>query len=714
MGNKKNNERKKKTHLPFRLNVLFFIIFLLFASLILQLGVVQILNGEEAQEEIDKTENQTTALPVPRGKMYDRYGRLLVDNQSLYSITYTPPKGVQAEDRLDLAKKLSQYIDKEFEDELRLRDLKEYFYLENQKEVQNRIDQEEAEDLEPGEVYQLELDSIKESEVNDYDNQTKEVIAIKKELDKAYALSPQIVKNENVTQKEYAVVGEHLNELPGIDVTSDWKREYPMGDTLSSFLGGITDRSIPRSKMEYYLSLGYSRSDRVGNSGLEEEYEDVLRGTKEKVQYTTDSDNNIVDTEVIREGERGDDLVLTFDSELQKRVNEIVRTELTKEVQRSYKNRHMEDALVVMSDPQTGEILAASGMHYNRDPDEDEQRVSNVSHKVLYDQYPPGSAIKGASVLTGLHTGVVSPGEYIYDRPLNIKGTETKSSYSQLGSVNALSALERSSNVYMFFIAMRMMGNPTFQENAPLSLEPGTFQRMLKHFHQFGLGVETGIDYPYEAPGVQGSNPGPGNLMDFMIGQYSSYTPMQLNQYVTTIANDGYRVRPHFMKEVRQPSKGDKKLGPVNSSFNTDVMNRVVMSNQYIDLVQNGFRQAFQGSQGTATSTFYPTNGENVSYSPAGKTGTAEASKLLDNGELFTELENLTLVGYAPHDDPEVAFSVMVPYVGKDLPMGGDKAINLRIGRQILDAYFELKEEREESGVDSDVTGSNNANNEDG
>lgn len=77
-------KKKRKSQLPFRLNILFFIVFLLFSVLILQLGVVQILNGEEFQAEIDETENDYTQKPVPRGNMYDRNHNLILDNNPLY------------------------------------------------------------------------------------------------------------------------------------------------------------------------------------------------------------------------------------------------------------------------------------------------------------------------------------------------------------------------------------------------------------------------------------------------------------------------------------------------------------------------------------------------------------------------------------------------------------------------------------------------------
>ncbi|MDY0396698.1 hypothetical protein RWE15_23315 [Virgibacillus halophilus] len=103
-------KRKKRAQLPFRLNILFFVVFLLFSVLIVQLGVVQILNGQEFQDKINSTVKDVTKVPVPRGKIYDRNHDVIADNKALYSITYTPPKGVQPTEKLDVAKKLSKYI----------------------------------------------------------------------------------------------------------------------------------------------------------------------------------------------------------------------------------------------------------------------------------------------------------------------------------------------------------------------------------------------------------------------------------------------------------------------------------------------------------------------------------------------------------------------------------------------------------------------------
>jgi len=90
-------KKKKKTHIPFRLNMLFFIVFLLFSVLILRLGVVQIVYGEDYKREIERTEDVTVNNPVPRGKMYDTNGNIVVDNEPENAITYTNNGASQGE-----------------------------------------------------------------------------------------------------------------------------------------------------------------------------------------------------------------------------------------------------------------------------------------------------------------------------------------------------------------------------------------------------------------------------------------------------------------------------------------------------------------------------------------------------------------------------------------------------------------------------------------
>ncbi|HEY4602648.1 MAG TPA: penicillin-binding protein 2 [Cerasibacillus sp.] len=698
----RKDEKKKQRRVPIRLNILFFIVFLLFSVLILQLGVVQILNGEAYQKEIDRTIKDRTKIPVPRGKIYDRNQTLIVDNKSLYSITYTPPKGVQARDRLKVAKELSKYITmydaNDPEDKKKKiktiteRDRKEYWFLlgknkKNEKLVNKRLTKKEKEELDHGEQYKLMLERITEEEIAQLTEKDEDIILIKKELDKAYSLTPQIVKNEGVTPTEYALVAEHLDELPGINATTDWDREYPLDDTLKNLLGSITTekRGIPKEKVQHYLAKGYSRNDRVGISGLEEQYEDVLRGRKEQIEYTTDKKGNIIDAKTVVEGKRGKDLVLTIDIEYQERLVKVVQKHLKNAINHSSANRFLEDAIAIAMDPKTGEILALTGQHYNRKTG----KFESHDYKVLYDAHRPGSAIKGATVLAGFQSGVATPGQQFFDTPIKIAGTPVKKSVNNMGWVNDLEALRRSSNVYMFNIAMRMGGEYHYSPNKNIKFNPASLQEIRNYFSQFGLGVKTGVDYPYEATGYKGSNPP--NLLDYSIGQYDTYTAIQLVQYISTIANGGYRMKPHFVKEIHEPiARDDDELGPVYKNHHPEVLNRVQMKDEWIERVQQGLRLVY--SSGTASRFF-----SNKPYNPAGKTGTAE-NEVHDEitGQKLGDTNNLVLVGYAPFDEPEIAFAVIVPNLGA---IRGQYPISNQIGQGILDEYFDLKKSREQGTI---------------
>src|SRR5699024_855740 len=443
MNNKKN--KKKKAYISLRINILFFIVFLIFAGLILQLGIVQILHGEEYQTEVDRKVEVKAKSSVPRGKNYDRKHSVLIDNKVMYAITYTPPKRVQPEDKLELAEKLDEYMSVSKKDIKRItdRNLREYYYLKHTEEIIERLSDEEIEELDNNEQYKLALERIEDDELDSITEDEKRVIAIKRELDKAYALTPQIIKNEDVTPEEYARIAENLSELPGISVSTDWERENKYDNLLCSIVGGVTsqEQGIPAEGEEEYLLKGYNRNDRVGRNGLEQFYEDVLRGRKEEIKYTTTKKGEVIDSEIVVPGERGKDLVLEIDLDYQQKVDEIVRDALKKEVGSS--NRFLQDAMAVVMNPKTGEILALSGQHYNKEKNEYE----DAPYKALYDVTEPGSSIKGATVLTGFNEGVISPGQGFYDAPIKMRASNPMRSLSTtIGYADDVKALQRSSN----------------------------------------------------------------------------------------------------------------------------------------------------------------------------------------------------------------------------------------------------------------------------
>lgn len=678
--------------------MLFIIVFLLFSGLVLRLGVLQIVYGEDFTREIQRTVDITVNTPVPRGKIYDRNDQLIVDNEPEKAITFTNDKTLKREEMLEVAEQLAKIITKET-DRIQKRDLQDYWLLKNPEEAKKLITKEDEKALEEDEhkntkLYKLQLERIPEGATESFTAQELEVLAIYREMISGYAHTPQMIKNRDVTEIEYAVVSENMRGLPGVDATTDWERKYMFENTLRSILGRVSssDQGIPVELLEEYLAKGYSRNDRVGVSYLESQYEDVLQGRKEKVKSMTDRSGSVIDSEVVTDGQRGNDLRLTIDIDLQLAVDQIISDEIMR-VKALPGHELFDRVFVTMMDPNTGEILAMSGKQYLVDKETGEPVLADFAAGNFTTSYNVGSSVKAATVLTGYETGALTPGQYHYDSPVTIKNTPTKSSYVNMGNIDDLTALKRSSNVYMFKTVIDI-GGGNYRQNQPLPLIEGTFDIVRQHFAQFGLGVRTGIDLPGEQIGFAGQETIPGKLLDLSIGQYDTYTPLQLAQYISTIANGGYRVAPRMVKSMHQPVPGSEELGPVVNEMETVVLNRLEMSTDHINRVKEGMRQVMQAQGGTAAGYF-----ANREYKPAGKTGTAQGfydgpklEELRAQGRTLVETWNLTLVGYAPHDNPEVAFSIVVPWLYQT--SGNNTSSNNKIGQKILDTYFKLKEAR--------------------
>ncbi len=673
----------KKTRL-IRINVFFFFVFLLFVALIIRLGVVQIVQGEEFSKEVSRTESNYASFPAPRGKMYDRNGNVLVENKGVDAITYTVEKTTNATDKIEVAKKLAALIEVPT-DFLKERDLKDYWVAANPEEAAELLKPKEKE-KDGSETYKLQIDRVPEEELNrlEKDQAELEIVALYTRFSAGYAYEPQIVKatelteDEILSKEELSLVAENLEMLPGVDVITDWDRVYPNGDLLTGIFGGLTSpkQGILKERESFYKARGYARNERVGRSNLEYQYEDYLNPRKAKVQYVTDSSGNVISEEVVDEGRRGYDLKLSFDLELQKQVDAIVEEEL-KAARAKLGNHLVDRAFVVMMDPHSGDVLAMSGKKYSFE----ENKINDFTIGNFTTQYEIGSTIKGATVLAGYQYGI--PRGTVYnDTPLLLKDTKPKKSVRNMGPVNDVTALKRSSNVYMFRVAMEIAGEK-YVPNGPFDASSKDFQLLRNYYSQFGLGVPTGIDLPNESTGQQSTPDNPGIMLNMAIGQFDTYTPLQMAQYVSVIANGGYRVEPRIVTSIHNPVENEE-LGPIVTEHEGRILNRVSNSAEDIRQVQRGF-EAVTKSGGTAAGTF-------GRYDVAGKTGTSqtlyygEKSKRAYWGQ---ETNNLAFVGYYPASKPEVAISVIVPYTGKNAAHPANK----NIAKRAIEAYANLKPE---------------------
>ncbi len=693
---------KLKSHTVFRMNVLFFSIFLLFSILILRLGYLQIVKGEDYARALARTEEVPVNTSVPRGRIFDSEGRVLVDNDPVNAITYTAMQTTKRSEMLETARELAKLIEKD-DKRVTERDIQDFYIMLHPEEATAKVTDEERAAIQKEEITEKEKqrkidtlirEKITEEELASLTAEDIEALAIFREMTSGYALSPQIIKNEGVTPEEFARVSERLTnpKLKGVNTITDWKRVKTSDLTI---LGSTTtpEQGIPSTKLDYYLARDYSRNDRVGTSFLEEQYEEVLQGQKSVVKNITDGRGRVIDTIPSDAGKPGKDIMLTIDSELHSSLEDIVERNL-RELKAGPNSQLVKDAYLVMMDPRTGEILSMIGKRIERD-ENGQMVIQDHSYAAVTAAYASGSAVKGATLLTGYAQDAVNMGDVLIDEPLKIKETDPKRSIFNKTQFNRipmtdLKAIERSSNVYMFKIALAI-ANETYEYNEPINIPSSSFDIMRNSFAQFGLGVKTGIDLPFEGTGFRGGSDDGGTLLNFAIGQYDTYTPMQLAQYISTIANDGYRMEPHLVKEIRSASTDGESLGPVETAIEPKILNRISNPQVEIDHLKQGMRNVYIGKDGSARSYFKDTE-----YTAAGKTGTAEVSYYDDKENPYYTKDSITTthVGFAPYEDPEVAYAIMIPYITTD-PSIVPPTSN-EIARESLDKYFELRKTRSE------------------
>ena len=430
--------------------------------------------------------------------------------------------------------------------------------------------------------------------------------------------------------------------------------------------------------MKSLLAQGYSLNDRVGTSYLEEQYETVLSGTKTVVKSQTNTKGEVVNTTETYPGKGGSNLVLTIDTEFQKKIEEIAKKSVEEMTDPA-----ADRVYIVVMNPKNGDILGITGKKKKFDENFHSTGVEDDALGAINNSFGMGSVVKPATVLSGYMDGAITLDDNtIVDEPIEFEASKPKSSwFNRNGKMELtdLDALERSSNVYMIKLAMKMGGQTTYEKGGRLNINLSLFDKLREYYAQFGLGVRTGIELPNEGKGYNGGTANAFSALDFAFGQFDLYTPLQLAQYMSTIANGGTRIAPRLVKEIHEtsPSGG---IGNLEDVVPTKIMNSIQVSKEILDHIKEGLYRVTHGENGTSATTFR-------TYSPqvAGKTGTTEAFYSGPNPAYTNEaVENSTFISYAPYDNPEIVVAVVAPYFKDGYP--SDYAA--KVAKQVYDAYF--------------------------
>lgn len=620
------------------------IICLIFAVVSVRLVFLQIRNQEDYAAKLENYSSQKQTDSTARGEMVDRNGKVIAKTVSSHNIVYFPPKDTTSEEQWKLAQTFAKdfKVDHKGMTNSDYQDLYMFLHKDekgNKDSGKNLLSEQEKETLTAEEQEKKIRSRITMKMVNELaDDDIKDAFSVYLSMRKLPNNQNKVIL-EDVDSDSVAKLMENKDKYRGFDVNlGSWKREYPYKDTLRDVLGSITTskQGVPSELRSYYEAMGYSLTDRVGQSGLEKQYEDLLSGTPRVSEISYDSDGTAIMNET-SSGKNGYDLHLTIDVELQKKVDDILEDTLKKYAGTAGREK-FKKAIVVLMNPQTGEIYAMSGKYLDEDG-----KIQNYSSGAYLDAFASGSVVKGATVYMMLDQGIQTRYSTEQDEQMKIAGTPFKQSFNTYGTVNSIRALAVSSNVYMFKSVIKLAGG-NYVYNQPLGITnemaQKTFKLMRNYYSMFGLGTKTGLDVPNEAQGFTGNTMNPGLLLDYSIGQYDNYTPIQLVQYAATIANGGKKVQPKLVNTATE----------VNTDYTvyenkTQVLSALPGSKEDLETIQMGFREVVAGEH-----AIDPIKSLDVQV--AAKTGTAEVG----------DYTNASLVGYAPYDkEAKVAFACSVP-----------------------------------------------------
>ncbi|HFR3771173.1 TPA: penicillin-binding protein PBP2B, partial [Streptococcus suis] len=648
--------------IPRRLNMLFAIVVFLFSVLIARLVDMQLINKDFYVQKLETASQKVVSRSSVRGQIYDAKGLPLVENKLSQVVSFTRSNKITAKGIRDIAEKLVAWVS--LPEDIRVSERDKADYLLADTDVYEKVVAElprekrfgiDGNRLSEGTIYANAVESLDPKDLQLTEAEEK-VVYLFTQMNKAGFFETVRLATQPLNAEQIALIASHEQDMPGVTTVTNWDR-LVKDTSLSSIIGTVTTEQVglPAEDAEDYLAKGYYLNDRVGTAYLEKQYEGVLQGQRELKEVKLNRNGNVESIDTIQVGQKGNNIKLTIDLAFQDGVNAILKKYFESELSTG-SALYSDGVYAVALEPTTGAVLAMSGYKH-------EKGTSSITEDALgtiTSVFTPGSIVKGATISSGWENGIISGNQVLLDEPIYFAGSAPITSwYGAYGSnIDATQALEYSSNAYMVKIALGLLGQ-TYSANMYLNDGDTLTNAMTKlrsTFAEYGLGAPTGIDLPLESTGFLPKEFSTANFITNAFGQFDNYTPMQMAQYVATVANNGKRISPHLVEGIygNNPQGG---LGDLIEKKTSQELNKVAISAQDLAILQQGFYQVANGS-GSFNTGRQISNGAAVSISA--KTGTAETFTTDRNGQVISAV-NTNIVAYAPSANPKIAVAVVLP-----------------------------------------------------
>lgn len=672
-GKEKNNR--------IRYNIITILVYMVGIVLLAQLFNLQIIHGAEYRETSNVRLTRESVLKADRGNIKDNSGTLLARVEAQNTIVLYKTK-VNNQTLNDTILRLLNLLEKngdKYVDNF-LMNVNPYSFKLTEEESQkkwkkaNNIDEnataEEAFNYFKNK-YEITTDNVEDA---------RKIMAIRYEISyQGYSNTKSIQIAQNISRNTLLEIKERNSDFPGVEITEEPKRVYPLGNTASHIIGRIG--RIEEEELKGNEEK-YDQNDIIGKSGIEYVFEEYLKGTNGVKQIDMDVEGTITNEYIAKEAVAGNDVILTIDSKLQATAEQALKNNIERIANGEFGKESPADAgAVVVLNVKTGEVLAMAS-----NPDYDPSAFVNgideatwnyyingdtkpLENKAISAMYSPGSTYKMVTALAGLETGAITTTEKIRDTGIYRKYNSSWKCWkiSGHGYLDVSNAIERSCNYFFYELGDRV-----------------GIDTLAKYSYYLGLGHKTGIELKGEISGVLASNEiakqenrvwNPGETISAAIGQsYNTFTPIQMAKYVAMVANRGKKLDVTIVKSIIRPdgseiprneyeSKVSQKLGL--TADNTEEMN---FNEENIQAILEGMRGVTSESGGTAYSTF-----RDFDIEVGGKTGSAQTG--------VEGKTNAWFVGFAPFDNPEIAIVVFVRN-------GGSGGYTAEVARDIIAQYF--------------------------
>jgi penicillin-binding protein 2 len=644
--------------LAMRVAVLGGIAFVAFAIVFFRLWFLQVLSGEDYVSQARDNRVRKVRIEAPRGDIVDRHGTVLVKTRVAPVVQITP--GSLSEAVLDQAeafrKARSEAERRRLQAATRLRSLERDIRERRRGATRKQRHERRVLARAARRAHRVDVPPLPASET--------ERRRLYRRLGKVIDVRPRVIHErviEGIAELPYSnvtirsavprdafnFIRERREQFPGVEVEKQYLRDYPHDELAAQLFG--TTREISPEELEMKRYRGVDQGTRIGADGIEESYDEYLRGTDGYTRVIINALGSRDDRRQMRRREprQGQRLRLTLDLGLQRAANDAIR----RGVEAAGENGAKAGAFVAM-DPRTGEILAL-GSYPSFDANEFAKPISQRRYDALSSEelgaplfnraiaatYPTGSTFKPITAMAALESGVVTPTSTIFDDGEFELGDRVfkNAQDASYGALQLPGALTVSSDVFFYELGLQLNGQgPVLQDWA----------------RRLGVGRRTGIDIPGEFGGLipdsEWRNKGyeeylkctkktkveagttaalfacggierpwtAGDNVNLAVGQGDlQATPLQLATAYATIANGGKVVRPHLGQQVEDGQ------GRLVEEIRTPLRRRVEFDPSHRDAIMAGLHGAATAANGTSSDVFADFDYRDVLY---GKTGTAE------------------------------------------------------------------------------------------